>query len=52
MGELRSREADLHYEERGQGRPIVLLHGVWMSGRFFERQLRTGIPGCRRSSSR
>src|SRR5688572_3439851 len=31
--------ADLHYEERGSGSPIVFLHGVWMSGRFFEKQL-------------
>lgn len=29
----------LHYEERGEGPPVVLVHGVWMSGRFFSRQL-------------
>jgi len=31
--------AELHYEEVGEGPPIVFLHGVWMSGRFFDRQL-------------
>lgn len=35
--------AKLHYEERGAehgtGRPILFLHGVWMSGRFFKKQL-------------
>jgi pimeloyl-ACP methyl ester carboxylesterase len=31
--------AELHYEEHGEGRPILFLHGVWMSGRFFQKQL-------------
>jgi len=31
--------AELHYEDVGEGQPIVFVHGVWMSGRFFERQL-------------
>ncbi|MGK4006090.1 alpha/beta hydrolase [Sorangium sp. So ce1036] len=30
---------ELYFEERGRGRPVVFLHGVWMSGRFFRRQL-------------
>jgi pimeloyl-ACP methyl ester carboxylesterase len=30
--------ADLHYEDEGSGAPVVFVHGVWMSGRFFERQ--------------
>ncbi len=29
----------MHYEEQGQGQPILFIHGVWMSGRFFDRQL-------------
>ncbi len=29
----------LHYDEAGQGRPIVFIHGVMMSARFFQRQL-------------
>ncbi len=29
----------LHYEERGSGRPLVLLHGVCMSSEFFREQV-------------
>ncbi len=29
----------LHVEERGVGRPVVLIHGWTMSGHFFQRQL-------------
>jgi pimeloyl-ACP methyl ester carboxylesterase len=36
---VRVNGAELHYEEAGSGPPIVLVHGVWMSGRFFEAQL-------------
>lgn len=32
--------ADLYYEEYGDGRPIVFLHGAWAGLRFFESQLR------------
>lgn len=31
--------ADLYYEEAGEGRPIVLLHGVMCGVRYFEHQL-------------
>ena len=30
---------ELAYEEIGAGRPIVFLHGVWMSARYFHKQL-------------
>jgi pimeloyl-ACP methyl ester carboxylesterase len=29
----------LYYEEKGKGRPVVFLHGVWGSSRFFQRQI-------------
>jgi non-heme chloroperoxidase len=29
----------LHYIEEGEGRPIVFVHGVWASARFFDRQI-------------
>ncbi|MBE9513085.1 MAG: alpha/beta hydrolase [Chloroflexi bacterium] len=29
----------LYYEEKGRGQPIIFIHGVWMSGRFFQKQL-------------
>jgi pimeloyl-ACP methyl ester carboxylesterase len=30
---------ELHYEEIGEGRPVVFIHGLWASTRFFKRQL-------------
>jgi len=41
------RGVELHYEERGSGRPVVLLHGVWMSSRFFAKQLDPLGERCR-----
>ena len=29
----------LYYEEKGEGQPVLFIHGVWMSGRFFRKQL-------------
>lgn len=29
----------LHYEEKGKGRPVLFVHGVCMSSRFFHRQM-------------
>jgi pimeloyl-ACP methyl ester carboxylesterase len=29
----------LHYEELGEGQPVIFLHGLWASGRFFGKQL-------------
>lgn len=37
----------LHVEDDGDGPPVVLLHGVMMSGRFFERQLGGRLAGHR-----
>jgi len=31
--------AELHYQSEGQGQPLIFIHGVWMSGRFFTHQL-------------
>ena len=31
--------ARLAYDDRGSGRPVLLIHGVSMSRRFFERNL-------------
>jgi len=30
----------LYYEEAGHGQPILFIHGVWMSSRFFQKQLK------------
>lgn len=29
----------LYYEDQGQGRPVLFLHSVWSSSRFFRKQL-------------
>ena len=29
----------LYYEEAGQGQPVIFIHGVWMSSRFFHKQM-------------
>jgi len=29
----------LYYEEEGHGQPIIFIHGVWMSGQFFQKQM-------------
>ncbi|MGG0891339.1 alpha/beta fold hydrolase [Cytobacillus horneckiae] len=31
--------ASLYYEEAGAGDPIIFIHGVWMSGKFFKEQV-------------
>ncbi|WP_377891661.1 alpha/beta fold hydrolase [Alkalihalobacillus sp. R86527] len=30
---------ELYYEDVGMGSPIIFIHGVWMSSRFFKKQL-------------
>lgn len=32
------KTARLHYEDVGTGRPVIFIHGVWMSSRFFKKQ--------------
>ena len=39
MPYIRCEGADLYYEEVGEGHPIVFLHGVMHSMRFFDQQL-------------
>lgn len=40
--------ADLYYEDRGEGQPIVFLHGAWAGCRYFEDQL-TGLSQSHRA---
>ena len=37
----------LHYEEKGEGRPLVLIHGWTFSGRFFVRNVDALAEGFR-----
>ncbi|WP_458207541.1 alpha/beta fold hydrolase [Haladaptatus sp. NG-SE-30] len=39
---VRCNGANLYYEEYGEGRPIVFLHGAWAGLRYFDAQL-TGL---------
>ncbi|WP_440006653.1 alpha/beta fold hydrolase [Halomicrococcus sp. SG-WS-1] len=40
--------ADLYYEDHGEGRPIVFLHGAWAGLRYFEPQV-TGLSNEHRT---
>lgn len=33
------QEVQLYYEDEGKGTPVIFIHGVWMSSRFFQKQL-------------
>ncbi|WP_347552565.1 alpha/beta hydrolase [Pseudalkalibacillus hwajinpoensis] len=33
------KEVELYYEDVGMGQPVIFIHGVWMSSRFFKKQL-------------
>ena len=41
VGQENSGSIDLHYEDHGSGRPVVLIHGYPLSGRAWDRQ----VPG-------
>ncbi len=32
-------QIQLYYEDQGQGLPLLFIHGVWMSSRFFHKQI-------------
>ena len=39
VGRENSASIDLYYEDHGQGRPVVLIHGYPLSGRAWDRQV-------------
>ena len=39
VGTENSAAIELHYEDVGSGRPIVLIHGFPLSGRSWEKQV-------------
>jgi pimeloyl-ACP methyl ester carboxylesterase len=39
VGRENSGNIDLHYEDHGSGKPVVLIHGYPLSGASWERQL-------------
>ncbi|MFD1020685.1 alpha/beta fold hydrolase [Thalassobacillus hwangdonensis] len=30
---------NLYYEDKGEGKPVIFIHGVWMTSRFFHKQI-------------
>lgn len=48
MPYVHCNEADLYYEDYGEGHPIVFLHGAWAGCRYFEDQL-TGLSRSHRA---
>lgn len=39
IGKEKSSTLELHYEDRGKGKPVVLIHGWPLSGRSWEKQV-------------
>ena len=39
VGRENSGNVELYYEDHGQGRPVVLIHGFPLSGHSWEKQL-------------
>jgi non-heme chloroperoxidase len=39
VGEENSASIDIHYEDHGLGKPVVLIHGFPLSGRSWEKQV-------------
>ena len=48
VGEENSAPIEIYYEDHGQGRPVVLIHGFPLSGRAWERQERALLAAGRR----
>jgi non-heme chloroperoxidase len=45
VGEENGNPIELHYEDHGEGRPVVLIHGYPLNGRSWERQERVLLAG-------
>jgi non-heme chloroperoxidase len=39
VGRENSAEIEIHYEDHGTGRPVVLIHGYPLSGRAWDKQV-------------
>ncbi|MBR7830913.1 alpha/beta hydrolase [Actinospica sp. MGRD01-02] len=48
VGQENTAPIEIYYEDHGQGRPIVLIHGFPLSGRAWERQERALLAAGRR----
>ena len=50
-GKENSAAIDLYYEDRGRGKPVVLIHGFPLSGRSWEKQTSALLDAVLSSSS-
>lgn len=48
VGQENSAPIEIYYEDHGEGRPVVLIHGFPLSGRAWERQERALLAAGRR----
>jgi non-heme chloroperoxidase len=38
MPTFQTSDCKLYYEDEGSGRPVIFIHGMWLTSRFFARQ--------------
>jgi pimeloyl-ACP methyl ester carboxylesterase len=38
MPRFESSSCEIYYEDEGEGRPIVFIHGLWLTSKFFRKQ--------------
>jgi non-heme chloroperoxidase len=38
MARFVSSECEIYYDDEGSGRPIIFIHGLWLTSRFFSKQ--------------
>jgi non-heme chloroperoxidase len=47
VGQENSGSIELYYEDHGEGKPVVLIHGYPLSGASWEKQVPACRPFCR-----
>jgi pimeloyl-ACP methyl ester carboxylesterase len=47
MPTFQTTDCELYYEDEGSGRPVVFIHGMWLTSRFFARQREHLAPNHR-----
>jgi pimeloyl-ACP methyl ester carboxylesterase len=38
MPTFQTTDCEIYYEDEGSGRPVIFIHGMWLTSRFFQRQ--------------
>jgi non-heme chloroperoxidase len=47
VGAENTADIEIHYDDHGQGKPIILIHGYPLDGKSWERQERALSPDVR-----